>query len=114
MRRRFSGLLLLRRVQPIYVAIETTCRISAGPLDKLGTDERVRVLAGQAVIQNAQRELVDEKLGIRAGPNLDLIPPNERWDTCHLDAFGQRTAVELWRHYLTSVTAAVEAPPPAQ
>jgi hypothetical protein len=96
---------------PIYIAVETTCRKMAHPLPTLDPAERVRQLAGQMVIENAQRALVDEKLGLLAGPNLDLLSTADRWDSCHLNAFAQRTAAELWRYYLLTPDAAARAQP---
>lgn len=84
---------------PIYVAIATTCGPS-DPLDRLAPADRVRFLANQAAIERAQAGLVDPAVGIRAGPNLDLIGTDHRINSCHLDAFGQRAAAELWSHYL--------------
>ena len=97
---------------PIYVAIETTCRKKSRPLETLDPGERVRQLAGQMVIENAQHDLVNEKIGLLAGPNLDLFSTYDRWDSCHLNDFGQRTAAELWLYYLTTPGASLHAPQP--
>ena len=47
-------------------------------------------------IRGAQRKVVDRAARILAGPDIDLIGRDERYDGCHLSATGLRHAAELW------------------
>ncbi len=69
---------------PIYVAQCTVC--CSGP------NETVRA---------AQRSVVDPRGGVLAGPDLDVIGVDDRWDGCHLSARGLDKAAELWHQTLT-------------
>ncbi|HWG06272.1 MAG TPA: sialate O-acetylesterase, partial [Beijerinckiaceae bacterium] len=64
---------------PIYVAQSTICYCDANE-----------------VIRSAQRRVVDPAAGIKAGPDIDQIGRNERFDDCHLSEAGLRRAAELW------------------
>jgi Carbohydrate esterase, sialic acid-specific acetylesterase len=64
---------------PIYVAQCTICRNDP--------NETIRA---------AQRSVVDPAAGIFAGPDIDQIGANERYDGCHMSAAGLRHAAELW------------------
>jgi len=64
---------------PLYVAQCTVC--CSGP---------------SAAIRAAQRGVVDAARGILAGPDLDVIGLDERWDGCHFGASGLDKAAELW------------------
>ncbi len=59
-------------------------------------------------LRSIQRSVVDPAQGILAGPDLDMIGPDERWDRCHFSVNGLNRAAELWFDILSSETAAVE------
>lgn len=64
---------------PIYVAQSTVC--CNDPND---------------IIRTAQRQVVDSQAGILAGPDIDRVGRDERYDGCHFSAAGLRHAAELW------------------
>jgi hypothetical protein len=64
---------------PIYVAQCTVC--CSGPNE---------------VIRSAQREVRSQARGVFAGPDLDTIGPEKRWDGCHFSAAGLQEAAQLW------------------
>lgn len=64
---------------PIYVAQCTICRNDP--------NEQIR---------QAQRRVVDPDAGILAGPDLDLVGRDERFDGCHFSAAGLQHAAALW------------------
>jgi hypothetical protein len=47
-------------------------------------------------IRAAQRAVVTPSAGIFAGPNVDVIGQDERWDGCHFSTAGLEKAAELW------------------
>jgi hypothetical protein len=69
---------------PIYVAQCTVC--CNAPND---------------IIREAQRSVVDPSAGILAGPDIDTIGIDERWDGCHLSTAGLVKAAELWLAAIT-------------
>jgi hypothetical protein len=89
----------LRSDAPIWIAVATTCYQDAGPnLEEVTPDIRAAKWQAQEMLQRAQRDLVDSSLGIRPGPNLDFIDSAQRLDNrCHLKAYGQRAAADLWK-----------------
>lgn len=64
---------------PIYVAQCTVC-----------------CSAPNEIIRTAQRKVVAANLGIFAGPDLDVIGTDERWDRCHFSTGGLERAAQLW------------------
>jgi hypothetical protein len=64
---------------PIFVAQCTVC--CSAP------NERIRV---------AQRAVVAPSAGVFAGPDVDIIGRDERWDGCHFSTVGLEKAAELW------------------
>jgi len=64
---------------PIFVAQCTLC--SGTP------NERIRA---------AQRAVVAPSSGIFAGPDMDVIGQDQRWDGCHFSTAGLENAAELW------------------
>ena len=70
----------------IYVAQCTICRNAPNPL-----------------VRAAQRIVVDPSRRIFAGPDLDVIGIEDRWDKCHFSTTGLDRAAELW---LTAITEA--------
>jgi hypothetical protein len=66
-------------VAPIYVAQCTICRNDP--------NEQIR---------QVQRGVVDPAAGILAGPDLDLVGRDERFDGCHFSAGGLQHAAALW------------------
>jgi hypothetical protein len=71
---------------PIYVAQCTICRNA--PND---------------VIRITQRTVVDPRRKIFAGPDLDIIGMEDRWDECHFSTTGLDRAAELWLTAITKV-----------
>lgn len=69
---------------PIYVNIATRCYESPGYRE----------------IQEAQQELVNPKLGIRAGINTDILGLKYRYDGCHFSEKGLKKAAEMWQEVL--------------
>jgi hypothetical protein len=69
---------------PIYVAQCTLCCSSP--------NEAIRA---------AQRRVVDAPRAVLAGPDIDTIGADERWDGCHLSTRGLDKAAELWFTVLT-------------
>jgi hypothetical protein len=65
---------------PIYVANTTFC-------SKARTSETIR---------RAQKSLIDERAGIRAGPDTDTLTFAERYDGCHFSTEGTEKAAQLW------------------
>jgi len=47
-------------------------------------------------IRAAQRAVVAPSAGVFAGPDVDLIGRDERWDGCHFSTAGLEKAAELW------------------
>jgi hypothetical protein len=47
-------------------------------------------------IRAAQRAVVAPSAGVFAGPDVDIIGPDERWDGCHFSITGLEKAAELW------------------
>jgi Carbohydrate esterase, sialic acid-specific acetylesterase len=47
-------------------------------------------------IRAAQRAVVAPSAGIFAGPDMDVIGQDERWDACHFSTAGLERAAELW------------------
>lgn len=47
-------------------------------------------------LRTAQRQLVDPKSGILAGPDTDVLGPEYRYDDCHFSGRGLNAAAELW------------------
>jgi hypothetical protein len=64
---------------PIYVAQATICN---SPPNE--------------TIRSAQRAVVDQGLGILAGPDTDTIGLNHRYDGCHMSESGLTRHAELW------------------
>jgi hypothetical protein len=64
---------------PIYVAQATICN---SPPNE--------------AIRSAQRAVVNEGLGIFAGPDTDTIGPSDRYDGCHMAESGLVRHAELW------------------
>jgi hypothetical protein len=64
---------------PIYVAQATICCS--------GRSEAMR---------GAQRAVVQSDRGILAGPDLDVLGPDQRWDGCHFSVSGMERAADLW------------------
>jgi len=58
------------------------------------------------IVRAAQRKVVDPSYKIFAGPDLDAIGIEDRWDECHFSTTGLNRAAELW---LTAITAAGSA-----
>jgi hypothetical protein len=59
--------------------------------------------ARNGIVRAAQRSVVDPSRKIFAGPDLDVIGIEDRWDECHFSTVGLNRAAELW------LTAIVEA-----
>jgi Carbohydrate esterase, sialic acid-specific acetylesterase len=59
------------------------------------------------IIRAAQRNVVDPSRKIFAGPDLDVIGMEDRWDECHFSTAGLDRASELW---LTAITEASRHP----
>ena len=68
---------------PIYVAQCTICCNDANE-----------------TIRSAQRKVIDPAAGIFAGPDIDAVGRDERYDGCHFSAAGLRHAAELWHEAL--------------
>jgi hypothetical protein len=64
---------------PIYVAQATICNSEPN-----------------AVIRAAQREIVNPRRDIRAGPDTDQIGPDLRYDHCHMSSEGVERHARLW------------------
>jgi len=64
---------------PIYVALATICN---SPPNE--------------TIRSAQRAVVDQGLGIFAGPDTDTIGLSDRYDGCHMAESGLIRHAELW------------------
>jgi hypothetical protein len=64
---------------PIYVARSTVCH--GNPCD---------------IIRKAQLAVIRPEHGIFAGPDLDTIGMDQRWDGCHFSGHGMDIAAELW------------------
>jgi hypothetical protein len=64
---------------PIFVA---QCTVCCTP-----PNERIRT---------AQRTVVVPSAGVFAGPDVDLIGRDQRWDGCHFSTAGLEKAAELW------------------
>ena len=64
---------------PIYVSQATFCQ---------GRDD--------PQLRQAQRDLVDPDLGIRLGPNTDILGLCYRYDGCHFSDEGLERAADLW------------------
>jgi Carbohydrate esterase, sialic acid-specific acetylesterase len=64
---------------PIFVAQGTACGGASS--------DRIRV---------AQRAVVAPSAGIFAGPDVDVIGQDERWDGCHFSTAGLEKAAQLW------------------
>jgi hypothetical protein len=47
-------------------------------------------------IRAAQRAVVAPSAGVFAGPDMDVIGRDERWDGCHFSTAGLEKAAELW------------------
>jgi hypothetical protein len=65
---------------PIYVATSTFC-------------SKARA---SKTIRRAQAGLIDEKAGIRAGPDTDTLTFAKRYDGCHFSTEGTEKAAQLW------------------
>jgi hypothetical protein len=103
---------------PIYVAIATICYGAPtapfvyGPdLEKAAPDVRTAILRRQRLLLEVQFDLADAKQNILRGPNLDLISAHSRWDGCHLNAYGQQVAAELWLDTLVRQDAVLAKKP---
>jgi hypothetical protein len=86
-----SAVLPLRRAfvdTSIYVAQCTICR---GPTNE--------------IIRTAQRSVVNPSTKIFAGPDLDAIGIDERWDQCHFSVPGLERAAALWFERIIGKTA---------
>jgi hypothetical protein len=70
---------------PIYVARATICH--GGPSE---------------AIRSAQISVVDPKRGVFAGPDLDTIGADGRWDGCHFSTTGLQRSAALWCESLTA------------
>ena len=69
---------------PLWVALCTLCRNQANE-----------------TIRQAQRNVVDSALGIRAGPDTDTIGIEDRWDGCHFSQTGLKKCAALWFDAIT-------------
>jgi Carbohydrate esterase, sialic acid-specific acetylesterase len=47
-------------------------------------------------VREAQRAVVAPSAGVFAGPDMDIIGRDERWDGCHFSTAGLEKAAELW------------------
>jgi hypothetical protein len=54
------------------------------------------------IIRGAQRDLVDATIGILAGPDTDMIGPEDRFDGCHMSESGLIKHATLWADMLSS------------
>ena len=70
---------------PIYVAQCTICRNEPSE-----------------PIRSAQRRVVVPALGILAGPDIDLIGLEDRYDGCHFSTAGLRRAAQMWSDALAA------------
>lgn len=70
---------------PIYVA---QCSVCCS-----GVNDNIRA---------AQRDVIDLANGILAGPDIDTISLDDRWDGCHLSTVGLQKAADLWFSTITS------------
>jgi hypothetical protein len=68
---------------PVYVAQATVC--DSPPNE---------------IIRSAQRDLVNPKLGILAGPDTDTIAAEDRFDRCHMAESGLIKHAKLWADVL--------------
>jgi Carbohydrate esterase, sialic acid-specific acetylesterase len=88
-RRNLTAILLGMRTAglhaPIFVAQVSLC---AGVSNKF--------------IRMAQRGMVDLRADIHAGPDLDTIGLEDRFDGCHFDAYGLDRAARLWSNTLSA------------
>jgi len=82
---------------PIMVSIATVCGGN---------------MTGDSTIQQAQKELVDPRNGIFAGPNTDDLGETYRFDRCHFSTKGLDETARLWHHALhkSSLLERPEAP----
>ena len=64
---------------PVYPAMATRCMGDPDP-----------------VLQEAQRNLANDSLGIYNGPNTDLLDNSYRFDKCHFNADGLNRHAEMW------------------
>lgn len=68
---------------PIYPAVATYC-----------------IREPDTVLQNAQRLLANDSLGIGSGPDTDQLGKEYRYDNCHFNEAGLDKHAELWREVL--------------
>ncbi|MFZ3359809.1 MAG: sialate O-acetylesterase [Xanthobacteraceae bacterium] len=75
----------------------------AGAIRAAGTDAPIYVAQcticcndPNEAIRGAQRHVVDPQGGILAGPDIDRVGRDERYDGCHFSVDGLRHAAELW------------------
>ena len=83
---------------PILIAVETTCNMIA-----VDANVAAAIRAAQQRIEQAQRGLVNPASGVFAGPDLDRIGPDGRWDGCHLNVAGLKSAASAWQQSLLAV-----------
>ena len=83
---------------PLLVAVETTCDFNL-----INEPTRVAKRAAEQKIEEAQRAVVNPAAGIFAGPDLDRIGQDGRWDSCHLNVSGLKAAAAAWQQALLTV-----------
>jgi len=112
-----AGLATIRSlgiVEPAYVAKLTRCNLRDPNTTGLDLDKviwrnpsyyvakekaRIEVRAGQALVVNGS--------GVRAGPDIDALPPELSYDGCHRSRRGLDISADLWFSTLTSLQASV-------
>jgi Carbohydrate esterase, sialic acid-specific acetylesterase len=62
--------------------------------------------APNEIVRAAQRNVVDPSRKIFAGPDLDVIGIEDRWDECHFSTSGLNRAAELWLKAITEAQPA--------
>ncbi len=69
---------------PVFVALATLCEVNAHPF------------TNHEAVRAAQSSLPDATAGIFAGPDVDGIGLEKRYDGCHLASSGLEACCELW------------------
>lgn len=85
-------------VSPVFVARATLCEVNENPFKN------------REAIRAAQASLPDARAGIFAGPDVDRIGFDQRYDRCHLANDGLAACCELWFDVLSQHRAILTKP----
>ena len=83
---------------PIFVARTTLCEVNEHPFNN------------HEAIRNAQASLPDAQGGIIAGPDIDTIGVDARYDRCHFSKIGLDRCSDLWFETLSAQSALLRKP----